>query len=235
MNDGGYFAISRSIWSTDLIPNDPFSKREAWIWMISEASYKPRRKSPNGKTIDLGVGQLAHSIRYMANAWKWQEKKVRRFLERCKNRRAIYIDTAAGITVITICNYTQYQHQERDIDAPIVMEPPQERRTTAANLIRDNKTLSKDKDVSPMANPPRTDIRKVLFSEGVGSLQRQTGKKEQQCRSIIGRWLKNTDDDAVRVLNGIKQAEVNQISDAIAFLSKTFEPKLKANPIFVRM
>jgi hypothetical protein len=43
-----------------IFDNEPFSKREAWKWLIENSSN----------------GQLSYSIRYMAGIWKWHRSKV---------------------------------------------------------------------------------------------------------------------------------------------------------------
>jgi hypothetical protein len=67
-------------------------------------------------------------------------------------------------------------------------------------------------------------VRSRLFNEGLSSLQRQTGKRESQCRALIGKLLKNSGDDAIKVLNSIHQAERDQIADPIAWLTRIVGP-----------
>src|SRR5262249_49432502 len=63
--------------------------------------------------LNLGRGQLSHSLRYMAKAWGWaSDKRVRTFLNRLKVDAQIDAQTSTSQTVITICNYERYQNPE---------------------------------------------------------------------------------------------------------------------------
>ncbi len=85
----GAFTISRKLFDPDdeFFGGEPFSRREAWQWLISEAAFKQRTKRVNagrGETwITLERGQLSHSRAFMQKAWGWSsEKMVRTFLDR---------------------------------------------------------------------------------------------------------------------------------------------------------
>ena len=118
--DRGVFCISRKLFDN----NDPFfggesfTRREAWQWLIAEASWKPRRVRVNtgrGDTfIDLDRGQLSHSRSFMQKAWNWpSDKRVRTFLDRLEmdSRIGRTKGQASGQTqcVITVCKYDEYQ------------------------------------------------------------------------------------------------------------------------------
>ena len=91
-NDRGVFCISRRLFDSGdpFFGGEPFTRREAWQWLIAEAAWKPRRvrvSTGRGDTfIELDRGQLSHSRSYMQKAgigrrtsalgrfwtgWKW--------------------------------------------------------------------------------------------------------------------------------------------------------------------
>lgn len=86
-----------------------FSKREAWLWLLSEAEWKPVSRNVGGKIIPLKRGQLAHSVRFMAEAWGWPKSNVARFLDRLKTETMIGTDTGTGVLIVTLCKYDEYQ------------------------------------------------------------------------------------------------------------------------------
>ncbi len=63
------------------------------------------------------------------------------------------------------------------------------------------------------------DVRTALFSDGLASLRRQTGKTDNQARALIGKWLKATADDAAKVLTKIRQAEADRVAEAIPWIT----------------
>lgn len=125
MSDRRFVAISRGLLDHPVVgipASEPYSRTEAWQWLILEAAFRARRYEAGNIVVELKRGQLAHSTRYMAKAWRWSEPAVRRFLTRLKTGAGTgaMIDAAtdAGITVITICNYERYQTPQAETDAP---------------------------------------------------------------------------------------------------------------------
>ena len=118
MSERGVFAVDRGIWEHDLLSDsEPFSRREAWLWLVSEAAWKPHRRRIMGRPIDLARGQLVGSTRYIASKWRWSEPKVRRFLAALISEEMIDANTDAGVSVITICKYDEYQRVSLPADA----------------------------------------------------------------------------------------------------------------------
>lgn len=138
----GTVNISRSLWDDPTFKDAEMSQREAWIWLIAEASWKDRIKRVGTHEISLQRGQLAASSRFMAKAWGWSEPRVRRYLDMLENQRMIERATDAGISVVTIRKYDDYQNAPRVDDARPTHQPTQQRRTTDAN---ENKGEIRDK------------------------------------------------------------------------------------------
>lgn len=133
MSERGVFAVDRGIWEHDVLAeNLPFSRREAWLWLVSEAAWKPHKRRIIGRTIELARGQYVGSLRFIASKWQWNETRVRRFLAALISSEMVDAKTDAGVTILTICKYDDYQRvslpddamRKEDADAP----PTQERR-----------------------------------------------------------------------------------------------------------
>jgi hypothetical protein len=81
VSERGVFAVDRGIWDHDLFfDGEPLSRREAWLWLVSEAAWKERTRRIIGRSIELQRGQLVASLRFIASKWQWSEPRVRRFL-----------------------------------------------------------------------------------------------------------------------------------------------------------
>ena len=108
----GYYRMARGWMDHPMLKSrEPFSKREAWCWLIETAAYKPQpvRK---GSATTLNRGQLSFSLRFIGAAWDWDHGRVRRFLNGLANEEMVELktDESTGQTRITICNYDKYQH-----------------------------------------------------------------------------------------------------------------------------
>lgn len=153
----GYYLMHRDWQDNPLFGREAFSRRDAWVWLIEQASFASKSVSIGGKTVHLQRGQLSSSLRYMAKAWGWDEAKVRRFLSRAKSENMIDAATDAGQTVITICNYDRYQSFDKQTDAPGDAETTQERRGADAKYKegKKGKEDTSEAKASSVAHPTR--------------------------------------------------------------------------------
>jgi hypothetical protein len=152
----GYYLMHRGWMDNPVLggARDPFSRREAWIWLIEHACWQSKRVDIAGRTVELKRGQLSHSLRFLAKAWNWDEAKVRRFCVRLQQEKMIDAATDAGQTVITICNYDHYQVGSNSTDAAIDAVATQQRRSSDANK-KEGKEGKKEDGVDSAGDEPR--------------------------------------------------------------------------------
>ncbi len=157
----GYYLMHRGWMDNPAFNDEPYSRRDAWMWIIENANYADGRWSANGKTINLKRGQICRPLRKIAEAWQWDEAKVRRFLARLKNDAMLECVADAGVTVISVCNYDDYQFPARVGDAAPDARVTQDRRIT------DALTKEGNKDNSLFANAQREDAPAPLSAQVV--------------------------------------------------------------------
>lgn len=123
MTERGVIGIAREIWDDPDFKPEPFTEREAFMWLVSEAAWREHTaRGPKGP-VKLKRGEVSHSIRFMAKAWQWQKSRVARFLNKLKNRDTIRHDQRDGNQIYYIKNYNKFQvvglperDSERDTD-----------------------------------------------------------------------------------------------------------------------
>lgn len=198
MSERGVFAVDRGIFDNPRFAPEPFTEREAFQWMVSEAAWKPRRLRVGSVVVDLRRGQLAHSIRWMAKEWKWTEARVRRFIQRQKSDTAksdasIDAATDAGVTVITIRNYDKYQRVSLPSDAPSDA-PNDAAATQQRRKEKDIKDIEVDDDAG--ADPPAW--QRTPQYHAAKQIAAMCGYAEgfafdgwNGATAIVGRWLAN--------------------------------------------
>lgn len=96
----------------------------AWVWLITNAAWKETAIRIKGETIILQRGELSFSVRFLAEKWGWSKSRVDRFIADLRQESMILtrskIGTSAGHkagqgqSIITICNYAQYQDIQSD-------------------------------------------------------------------------------------------------------------------------
>lgn len=108
----GFIALYRGYFEHPVFTREPFTEREAFLWMLMEAEHEGRRVRRGRIIVELKRGQFCHSLRFMATAWKWKSvSRVSRMLEKLKNDTMIETETGHETTQVTICNYDKYQNR----------------------------------------------------------------------------------------------------------------------------
>ena len=118
----GWIAISRDLLDHELFAPEPYTEREAWLWLIKEAAWQDTRHRVGNSMVDVPRGALIVTLRGLATKWKWpSEKRVRGFLERLENEemigRKVVLGSGKKRTQVSICNYSEYQDAGRKRDA----------------------------------------------------------------------------------------------------------------------
>jgi hypothetical protein len=112
----GHINVARSIFDHPMFDDGrPLSLREAWLWLISNAAWRPVqvmvRNGRSQQIVNLERGQLTYSRSFLCKAWAWtSDKSVRTFLARLEREGMIDIQTGQLQTVISICNYGVFQN-----------------------------------------------------------------------------------------------------------------------------
>lgn len=117
----GFFCVARGWRESPALarePNEPFSRAEAWLWMLEAAAWADTTQDCAGKRVAVKRGQFSTSYRILAQAWLWPVANVQRFLARLKSDTAIDTRTDTGRLLITLCNYERYQFSPRNGDTP---------------------------------------------------------------------------------------------------------------------
>jgi hypothetical protein len=110
------------ILSHPLFKPEPFTEREAWLWLITRAAWKDTHHRVGAEMVSVPRGSLFVTLRELQTAWKWvSDKRVRSFLNMLEKNAMIGRGADAGKTHITICNYSKYQDagqgEDEDMDA----------------------------------------------------------------------------------------------------------------------
>lgn len=110
----GYIKLYRATCDHPLFKKD-MAYLGAWSWLLSKAAWKPHQaKHRKTITYELQVGDLPGGRAYLADQWGWTEKKVRTFLDCLARHNMVSISQLKGqrLAIITICNYSKFQHSE---------------------------------------------------------------------------------------------------------------------------
>ena len=117
-SDKNYFVCNRSLFKNPLWYSEKFTKGQAWVDLFGNANHSPGWFEKNGQRVDIKRGQTGRSIETLATDWKWSRNKVKRFLKRLIDERMIDHETNHLTSIITICNYDEYQFPLKEGEPP---------------------------------------------------------------------------------------------------------------------
>ena len=218
----GTVNIARSIFDHEVFRDEPMTEREAWIWLIMEASWKPRKKRAGDKVVDLERGQLAASVRFMAAAWKWTPAKVQRFIKRLHDLKMICAKTDTGVTVVSICNYDEYQSKAQASDTGAI----QQRYSSDTN---ENKGEIREEGYSEAnASDASVDPAKAVFDAGVKVLA-SAGLTERSSRAFLGKLRKDFHGRDGEILTAIMDCGRAGAVDPIPWITARLRPRQPAS------
>lgn len=106
----GFIKLHRGWHDNEQFGEEVYCERAAWCWLLSNAAWKDTtQRNHKGEVVDVKRGQYHTSLRILADHWGWSIKRVRTFLkvlEKCGSVGTVGAQTG---TIITICNYEEYQ------------------------------------------------------------------------------------------------------------------------------
>lgn len=111
--EDGFLRLSRRFFSNEMWKTArEFSECEAWLDLIQSARFDATGEAYSeligGREISYSRGQYPASISFLMKRWQWSEKRVRYFLSKLKKKGMITTCNKQGMTVITLCNYDEY-------------------------------------------------------------------------------------------------------------------------------
>jgi hypothetical protein len=65
MSEHGVFAVHRGVFNHPFFAREPFTEREAWMWLIAAAAWKATQVRVGRNIIALKRSQLAFSTRFL--------------------------------------------------------------------------------------------------------------------------------------------------------------------------
>ena len=148
----GYVRIHRPLFEDHpAFRND--AEAMAFAWLIVKAAWQPAKVRYKGRILFLDRGQVAVSVRDFASAMDRDKAWVERLLKRLRDEAMLTTRNETGVTVITICNYNEYQadvgSRETADETPRETGARQERDTE--QRIEEGKNISSE----PKGSSPR--------------------------------------------------------------------------------
>lgn len=232
MSEGFYF-MHRG-WQADAdFEDDPFSRRDAWAWLIEHAAHKDTQIDIKGHQCKLAAGQMMHSVRYLAEQWLWGKSTVQRFLKQIENSGKIKLSqrlelgqvsgTVSGTligtpyAVITICNYAKYQRVSEKAGTPSGTVSG----TGSWDNNNNNKDLDNTKTISKTSRSSHEIFLDIVHLAGMNGIPKD--------EHFLQQWLDlgaYVEDEINPVVNSIRDRLLQQTGKA-PFTLKVFDAEIR--------
>lgn len=147
---GGYVLIYRRLLDHSIFRTD--AEAMAFAWMVLRASWREVDVRYKDRPIKLQRGQLAMSVRDMATHLERSKDWANRFLTRLVDRDMVSVDSATGVTIISINNYNAFQLDPKGQSDRTATAARQDRDTTATQNNKGNKDKEENKGNSKKAD-----------------------------------------------------------------------------------
>lgn len=143
-NKIGWVKIHRKLLDNDYWLGEPFTRGQAWVDLLLITNFEDGHIRVAGKKIIIKRGQCGWSVLKLADRWKWSRGKVSRFLKELELEGQITRKTDTKTTVLTICNYSEFQKKASSDDTTDGQQTDN-KRTSNDTLIKKNKKNKKNK------------------------------------------------------------------------------------------
>lgn len=105
----GYIKLYRDLKDCWIWTEERFSKGQAWVDLLLMANHKDKKVYFDGKLIVVKRGQFITSIQKLSERWKWDRKKVMKFLDVLEGDSMLSQNRTAHGTTLTIVNWEKFQ------------------------------------------------------------------------------------------------------------------------------
>ena len=140
----------------------PFTKAEAWIDLLMDASYRSRECRCRGRVYKLKEGELVFSARDKARHWRWRRSDMRSFLDELYLNGEAVPEESEGVTRLAIVKLRPYVDWTASEPEPSPTQPPQVGKAPPKKLRSSRSTAT------PSSNKVQELVQGVLDSIGKG-------------------------------------------------------------------
>lgn len=210
----GYVKIYRSVVNHWLWIEKPYSKFEAWIFLLIRANFKDAKINIGFELFDIKRGQFISSQEKLSEQFGWSRNQVRSFIGLLENDKMIVSETTSKFTKITICNYDTYQS-----NLPANLQPINNDLTTTLQRLDTNKKDNNNKEVIYNKDVSDFDNTFTAFLEMRKKIKKPATKHAiELIKKKLDRFAMNDESLQIAILN---QSILNSWQDVYEIKKET--------------
>lgn len=109
----GWIKYYRKSVEDPLYFSEPFTKWQAWTDLLILANHKENTFTKRGISVVISTGQMGYDLETLAKRWKWSRGKAERYMKSLETDMKIVRQKSNVTTIISICNYIEYQSGDK--------------------------------------------------------------------------------------------------------------------------
>lgn len=229
-----WIRLQTSIFEHDLFAGKEFSERDAWVWLIAKAAWRETRHRVGREMAVVPAGSLFVTLRELQSVWRWgSDFRVRSFLKLLQTERMIIVNSNAGKTQITICNYGRYQNPEQEENAP----ETQDTLTENAPETHEKRTKDTNNTIIPISERERgrendldLDGFQEWFAAWPTSLTDDEAAARSQWSALSAEQRAAVKAETPKFIDGVKASGRKAFPSADKFLAQRMWERLRQKP-----
>lgn len=206
MGREGYIKLYRKIWDNPAATKDP-DHLAVWVWLLTEAAYRPQDAMFGGRKVTLRPGQLVTGRRKISLATRVTESKVQRVLKLFENEQLIGQQMSSRNRLVSIINWGMYQAGGQQ-DA----QQMNSKRTASEQQVNTYKESNKERNKNIIINArasegcPPVDKNAPVFNI-IGWLKTLPAGKRQEAQRMRLEWHMGWEEIREAIGKGCTDAE----------------------------
>lgn len=200
----GWIKLHRKINDNPILKKGKtYSNFEAFIWLLLRVNYDNAKVIIGGEIYRLKQGQMITSKKKLMLVFNWGNSRLNTFLNLLEKDKMIEFKSNSKLTMITICNYMDYQDSKSETN--IKQIPNKYQTNTNKKNIKKNKRIYKEEDfikqVNKISNKQYSNSMIDDFCNYWTEKNMTSGKMRFKLEKTfdisrrLARWKKNCKDD----------------------------------------
>lgn len=205
--------------------NEPFDMRSAWIDLLFLANFKECKELYRGELVQRKRGEISCSQMWLADRWKWDRRKVSKFLKILEADNMVSIISTTQGTTITVENYSKYQFDGATDDATNVQRMYNECTTVCTHK---NKGKESKKNAKEIYKGLSDELQSALkdFEE---MRKRKNKPMTDRARTLLLNKLNSMADTDAEKIAILEQSTMNAWSSVYELKGRTNETERNNN------
>lgn len=237
-----YALIHKAILSHPLFDGEPYSYREAWLWIILNVTRDKTEFRCGREVFPITRGAIGTRYRALAREWKWSVNKVRRYIAMLQDCSMIDTKTEHGFVMIRVCNFDKYQSPTKYSGTQAEQKMNKNGTKTEHEFFVIGDCNLEQNHGAAKVNGTRTEHRRNTDGYQIDKVLDITSKEAASakaafwgsCRdylgaskmSLVGKWVKEHGE--AKVFDAVCRAQASNPAEPIGFITRLLTPEKKA-------